>query len=145
MAEATADAYSSDRFTSWVQCSRLLLQRGATAIEAEAILRSKWMRWAADAWTGKGTPTSRALSDFLKTTNNTDLQNLVNDYEVSDFKYKPDNVYFVKVLSEVVETIRIEADSLEEAEELVRQGEYTNDSVIDKDYNHTEIVEVSKA
>jgi hypothetical protein len=48
LADKTADAYSFDRYTSWTACAAMLLRRGHSAMEAEAILRSKWTRWAAD-------------------------------------------------------------------------------------------------
>lgn len=48
LAERTADAYSADRYASWVSVCRLLLKRGYTERQAEAILRSKWTRWASD-------------------------------------------------------------------------------------------------
>lgn len=48
LAKRTADAYSVDRYASWAAIARALLQRGFTPIAAEAILRSKLTRWAAD-------------------------------------------------------------------------------------------------
>ena len=65
LAVRTADAYSADRYASWVACARLLVTvRGYSLREAEAILRSKWMRWAADVQRGPATvamPTRGAL------------------------------------------------------------------------------------
>ena len=66
LAERTADAYSFDRYGSWTACARLLLSRGHSEREAEAILRSKWMRWAADASTARyGKVPASALADWL--------------------------------------------------------------------------------
>lgn len=48
IAEACADAYSANRYRNWAAVARLLAARGYTARETEAIMRSKWMRWAAD-------------------------------------------------------------------------------------------------
>lgn len=48
IAERTLDAYSVGRYVSWSACAELLLDRGYSEEETEAILRSKWMRWAAD-------------------------------------------------------------------------------------------------
>jgi hypothetical protein len=48
LAERTLDAYSADRYRSWRACAAILLRRGMTEREAEAVLRSKHMRWAAD-------------------------------------------------------------------------------------------------
>lgn len=47
----TSDAYSYDRYgeQGWRACVKLLIRRGYTAREIEAILRSKWMRWAGDS------------------------------------------------------------------------------------------------
>jgi len=49
VAEKCVDAYSADRFASWPQVALALLRSGFTEIETEAIMRSKWTRWAADA------------------------------------------------------------------------------------------------
>lgn len=48
LAERTRDAYSVDRYVSWSACAEMILLLGYSEDEAEAILRSKWMRWAAD-------------------------------------------------------------------------------------------------
>ena len=50
LAAHTADAYSFDNYGEqrWLASARMLLRRGYTGQEAEAILRSKWTRWAAD-------------------------------------------------------------------------------------------------
>lgn len=52
LAQKTADAYSFDRYRSWNAVARALLARGYRMREAEAIMRSKWMRWAGDSWKG---------------------------------------------------------------------------------------------
>lgn len=57
----TADAYSCVRWGSeWVKCCDLLLKT-YTPEEAEGILRSKHMRWAADYSVGR----YPKLSDFV--------------------------------------------------------------------------------
>jgi hypothetical protein len=49
LAEKTDDAYSRERYgRSWKACALLLLKRGFDEREVEAVLRSKWMRWAGD-------------------------------------------------------------------------------------------------
>lgn len=50
IAERTADAYMADAYgeTEWESCAQELLNRGLTSDEAEAVLRSKAMRWADD-------------------------------------------------------------------------------------------------
>lgn len=66
LAERTSDAYSVPAYASWNACAATLLRRGFSTIESEAILRSKWMRWAADASTARyGRATSRDLDRFL--------------------------------------------------------------------------------
>lgn len=61
----TRDAYSIDRFGSWLACARLLRDRGYTALEAEVILRSKIMRWAADHSQDDGRRYGRATAKDL--------------------------------------------------------------------------------
>lgn len=52
------NAYSTDRYRNgWSGCVRMLLKRGYNEAQIEAIIRSKWTRWAADGfceavWTG---------------------------------------------------------------------------------------------
>ena len=48
MAERTKDAYSADRYASWAQVARVLFREGLNEREVEAVMRSKWTRWAAD-------------------------------------------------------------------------------------------------
>lgn len=68
LAERTQDAYSFENYgsISWKACCSMLL-RTYSEQEAEAILRSKWTRWAADA-SGKeyGRVTSFDLSRFIE-------------------------------------------------------------------------------
>lgn len=49
VARKCEDAYSFDRFTSWTAVAEMLLRRGYDHKQAEAVMRSKWTRWAADA------------------------------------------------------------------------------------------------
>jgi hypothetical protein len=71
LAERTADAYSYDNYgeASWRACAAMLLRRGYSDEEAEAILRSKWTRWAADSTNRKswkyGATTSLDLARFI--------------------------------------------------------------------------------
>jgi hypothetical protein len=78
--DKTADAYSMDRYgkRQWRECVRLLLREGFTDVEAEAILRSKWMRWAADSSTHADVPSSADLARYLKTMTPKDLQRQVD-------------------------------------------------------------------
>jgi len=66
LAERTVDAYSHDNYQNWAAVCLMLLQRGFTEREAEAILRSKWTRWAGDASDKPyGRHTSKDLARFL--------------------------------------------------------------------------------
>jgi len=52
LAVLTSNAYSADTYgpTQWRKVAAFLLDRGYSMDEAEQIMRSKWMRWAADAY-----------------------------------------------------------------------------------------------
>lgn len=65
MAKDTADAYSAGSYTNWTNVCRLLATRGFNRWEAEAILRSKWTRWARDMWNKNTKPTATALANYL--------------------------------------------------------------------------------
>lgn len=66
LAQRTLHAYSADRYRSWQACVALLLRRGLSERQAEAILLSKWMRWAADNSSKRyGYATSADLRRFL--------------------------------------------------------------------------------
>ena len=66
LAERTEGAYSSGRYRSWKAVARLLLKRGYTPEEAEAIMRSKWTRWAADYSDARdGCVPAKAVAEFL--------------------------------------------------------------------------------
>lgn len=60
-------AYSTDRYRNgWAGCVRMLVKRGYTAPQIEAIIRSKWTRWAADASASRyGHATGADLARFL--------------------------------------------------------------------------------
>lgn len=80
LVERTKDAYSFDRYSSWKACVRLLNKRGYSEIEIEAVLRSKWMRWAGDRSTNEyGQVTSGDLARFLD-----DPQNRCNVKDILD-------------------------------------------------------------
>lgn len=48
--ELASGSYSENRYSSWRQVAKLLLAKGYEPKEAAAIMRSKWTRWAADAY-----------------------------------------------------------------------------------------------
>lgn len=67
IADRTQDAYCYDRYRSFKVCAKAILDLGYTERETEAILRSKWMRWAADVQGGKyGQVPAKAIVDALK-------------------------------------------------------------------------------
>lgn len=67
LAEKTSGAYSADAYgNSWTATCAMLLRRGYTEREAEAILRSKWTRWARDM-DSKYEGNSKTLERFLDT------------------------------------------------------------------------------
>jgi hypothetical protein len=49
LARGCEDSYSFDRYASWTAVAAALLRMGLTEKQAEAVMRSKWTRWAADA------------------------------------------------------------------------------------------------
>lgn len=66
IAEKCSDAYSYDRYASWQAVTRMLLDRGYTPKQTEAILRSKLTRWAADFSEARyGKATSKDLSRYM--------------------------------------------------------------------------------
>lgn len=70
LAEKCADAYSTDQYGGkWNGCVTMLRARGYSDLAIEAVLRSKWTRWAADA-SGKpyGRNSARDLARFLDET-----------------------------------------------------------------------------
>jgi len=65
VAERTQDAYMCDDYgRHWQTCAMMLATRGYDARQIEAIMRSKWMRWAADSASTER-PTHKDLAAFL--------------------------------------------------------------------------------
>lgn len=68
IARRCADAYSTFRYASWPAVAEALLKRGLDAVECEAVMRSKWTRWAADASPARyGRVPAKALLAFMDT------------------------------------------------------------------------------
>jgi hypothetical protein len=68
LASRTGNAYSYDRYRSWNAVAEALLRRGYSEREAEAIMRSKWLRWAADDIGARyGHASAKALMRYLST------------------------------------------------------------------------------
>lgn len=69
IAERTQDAYSFCRYApgAWEACAFMLLGHGYTEQNVEAILRSKWMRWAGDMSSNRyGRVNSADLKRFME-------------------------------------------------------------------------------
>jgi len=80
----TQDAYSSNRYNSWPAVISMLVRRGYNDREIEAILRSKWMRWAADSSPkpyGKATfkDVEHFLDDWRNKFNPSEVRQLVSE------------------------------------------------------------------
>jgi len=76
-----SDAYSTDRYRGgWRPCITMLRRRGLSDRQVEAVIRSKWTRWAADqaANRGKryGQATSTDLEAFLETVSDPEIERL---------------------------------------------------------------------
>lgn len=71
IAEQCADAYSADRYRSWTNVALVLVNRGYSDRQVEAIMRSKWTRWAGDAIEDHskgiryGNLPARAITEFI--------------------------------------------------------------------------------
>ena len=79
LADKTSDAYSADRFKNWSAVVQTLLNLGYSELETEAILRSKWTRWACDHDTSRnryGHHTSSAMLRFLQGTPHSEVKAL---------------------------------------------------------------------
>ena len=67
-ARELADAYSTSNYAGgWGPCIKMLRRHGYNDQQIEAIIRSKWTRWAADASSARyGRATSADLARFLR-------------------------------------------------------------------------------
>jgi len=84
-AQELSNAYSTDRYRNgWSGCIRMLRRRRYNDRQIEAIIRSKWTRWAGDAsYNSYGRVTSTDLSNFLD--KQTDLNNQIEDLVAQTF------------------------------------------------------------
>lgn len=66
-AEELSDAYSTESYRGgWIGCIKMLRRRGYDDRQIEAIIRSKWTRWAGDHSSNRyGMHTSTDLAKFL--------------------------------------------------------------------------------
>ena len=86
LAQKTSDAYSASRYKSWSAVAQVLLTRGYSERQAEAILRSKWTRWAADhsdSEYGEATPDD--LVRFIEDPRNHCTMDAVNQMVLETF------------------------------------------------------------
>ena len=67
VAEDTQNAYSFDRYADWVVVCKKLMSLGLTDNQTEAVVRSKWMRWAADGSSSSyGRVPAKAIVELVK-------------------------------------------------------------------------------
>lgn len=79
LAVKTSDAYSADAYTSWISVIRMLAKRGYNEREIEAIVRSKWTRWARDASSKHGLNNAKDLANYLDNPRNNCSKDQVAD------------------------------------------------------------------
>lgn len=75
--EELQDAYSTSYYRdgNWIPCIKMLRRRGFDDRQVEAIIRSKWTRWAADSSENRcGLINSADLSRFLDSVFDLDAQ-----------------------------------------------------------------------
>ena len=74
-----SDAYSTDNYKgNWVPCIKMLRKRGYDDQQVEAIIRSKWTRWAADSSNkAYGHANSADLSRYLENVTLAEVNDLV--------------------------------------------------------------------
>lgn len=77
--EQLSDAYSTSNYNgNWIPCIKMLRKRGYDDQQVEAIIRSKWTRWAADQSNkAYGKANSADLARFLKDVTLTEVNDLV--------------------------------------------------------------------
>jgi hypothetical protein len=84
IAEKTSGSYSFDRYKNWNAVIQMLINKGYSNDEIEAIALSKWTRWACDHDTGRGVRygyhTSKALERFLEGTTKEEVQMLMHGF-----------------------------------------------------------------
>jgi hypothetical protein len=88
IAARTHDAYSRPRFSDagWLGVVQALLDQGATAAEAEWVLNSKHMRWAADSASRNYGAT---LKDFLAYANSPHVGSVLKLVLAARYELKP--------------------------------------------------------
>ncbi len=87
LADELSDAYSTTRYKNgWRASIKMLRRRGYDDRQIEAIIRSKWTRWAADGSNNRyGHHTSADLARFLDSHTNTSLKAAVAELAAQTF------------------------------------------------------------
>ncbi len=84
LAEKTSGSYSFDRYKNWNAVIQMLINKGYSNDEIEAIVMSKWTRWACDQDTSRGVRygyhTSKALERFMKGTTREEVEMLMHGF-----------------------------------------------------------------
>lgn len=74
-------AYSMDRYNSWEQVAKTLLKHGLDERQTEAVMCSKWTRWAADASGQRyGSVSAKVVLDFVKKQGNDEVVKLTLEH-----------------------------------------------------------------
>ena len=83
LALKTADAYSYEAYKpgAWERAIRVLLNRGWTPRQIEAIMRSKWARWARDSDGSKwGKSTSGTILKYIDAAGDAEARTIADRY-----------------------------------------------------------------
>jgi hypothetical protein len=79
----TETAYSWDRYANWSAVIKKLMAYGLTDDETEAVVMSKWARWAADHEASRysyGRFPARTLVDFVKRMGMNEVRKLTDEH-----------------------------------------------------------------
>jgi len=80
MAERLSDAYSTERYRGgWAPAIRALRAAGLDDRQVEAVIRSKWARWAADEHGSYDNVPARALVEFVAKQSPQSLRDLTDE------------------------------------------------------------------
>jgi hypothetical protein len=85
LAMKCGNAYSAFAYDSWPNVAKVLLARGLTEQEAEAVMVSKWTRWAVDQSPARyGRVPAKAIIKFLDGMKNerAEIKTLVREMRV---------------------------------------------------------------
>jgi hypothetical protein len=83
LALKTDTAYSFDRYASWTAVCNALVKEGYTDDQVEAIVMSKWARWAADQAAGNyayGKFPAKVLVEFVRKQGKSEVEKLTQEH-----------------------------------------------------------------